>query len=94
MKYFALVQLIDPKKAGLPQTNDNVIRIVLTDVFITFGAIAFLMLVLAGFRYILARGNADKTSQAKNLIIYSLIGLIIAALAGSIVNVVISRLST
>jgi hypothetical protein len=83
------LKIIDP--SPLPQANDNVLQTVLTDLFIMLGAIALLMIVIAGLRYILARGNTETTTQAKNMIVYSLIGLIIAALAASIVQVVLSR---
>ncbi|MBX4197654.1 pilin [Candidatus Saccharibacteria bacterium] len=76
---------------NLPKTNDNVIKTVLTDTFILLGAISLLMIVIAGLRYIFARGNAEATAQAKNMITYSVMGLIIAALAASIVSVVLNR---
>jgi hypothetical protein len=55
------------------------------------GAISLLMLVIAGLRYILARGNAESTAQARNMITYSVIGLIVAALASTIVNFVLGN---
>lgn len=92
MRYFAQLLLIDQKKAGLPNPGSkNVIQILLTDLFIIVGALAFLMLVVAGFRYILARGNPEKITQARNMIMYSLIGLAIVVLASTIVNFVIER---
>lgn len=87
---FAL-QLITP--TGLPQTSatQSTLNTILSDVFILLGAIAVLMVVIAGLRYIFARGDAEKVKQAKNMIQYSVIGLIISALAYSIVNVVLQR---
>ena len=49
------------------------------------------MIIVAGVRYIFARGNAEATAKAKNMILYSVMGLAIAALAASIVNIVLSR---
>ena len=60
--------------------------------FTIIGGLAFLFLVLAGTRYILARGNPEAVSKAKNQIQYSLIGLVIAGMAAAIVNFVIGRL--
>ena len=92
MKFFADLLLIDQNKARLPNPGSkNVLQILLTDLFIIVGALAFLMLVVAGFRYILARGNPEKITQARNMIMYSLIGLIICVLASTIVNFVIER---
>lgn len=93
MKYFAVLNLIDNSKANLPQANDNAVKIILTDIFVLMGALAFFMIVVAGLRYILARGNAEKIERAKNQIMYALIGLVIAILATTIVNIVMGRVS-
>jgi hypothetical protein len=54
------------------------------------GALAFLMIVVAGFRYIVSEGESEKIAEAKRMIIYSLVGLVVVALAATIVNFVIS----
>jgi hypothetical protein len=64
---------------------------VLTVVFVVIGAVALLIMVIAGFRYIFARGDAQKITDAKNMILYSIIGLVITALAATIVNVFLGR---
>ena len=91
--YLSTLQLIDPTKANLPQTSANgaTLKTILTDFFVMLGAISVLMLVIAGLRYVFARGNAEKNTQARNMIQYSIIGLILAALASTIVNIVLSR---
>jgi uncharacterized membrane protein YidH (DUF202 family) len=89
MWYLNALQLVDP--SNLPKTNDNAVKTILTDVFIILGAISLLMIVIAGLRYVFARGNAESTAQAKNMIIYSVMGLVIAALAASIVTIVLNR---
>lgn len=86
---FSALQLIDP--TPLPKTNDNALQTTLTDFFIILGALAVLMIVIAGVRYIFARGNAEATAKAKNMILYSVMGLVIAALAASIVNIVLKK---
>lgn len=52
------------------------------------GAIAVLIIVLAGFRYIYSQGNPSETATARNAIIYALVGLVVIAVAFSIVNFV------
>jgi cytochrome bd-type quinol oxidase subunit 2 len=86
---FSALQVLDPH--SLPKTNDSALQTLLTDFFIVLGALSILMIVIAGVRYIFARGNAESTAKAKSMIAYSVIGLIIAALAGSIVSVVLNR---
>lgn len=89
MKYF-LAQLI--KKDSIPQTTtDGSIQTALNIVFVVVGALAFFMLVLAGFRYILYGSDPNKLSEAKRQIIYALIGIIVVAAAATLVNFIIGR---
>ncbi|MDO8336596.1 MAG: hypothetical protein Q7T74_07550 [Candidatus Saccharibacteria bacterium] len=55
------------------------------------GAIAALVIVVGGIRYITSDGDAGAASKAKNTIIYALVGLVIAIMSYSIVNFVISK---
>lgn len=89
MRYIGAVQFVDP--TNLPKANDKLVESVISDFFILMGAVALLMLTVAGIRYIFARGNPESTTKAKNMIQYSLIGLILAALAESIVAFVLNR---
>jgi hypothetical protein len=97
MNYLAVLNLINNNPANnganLPVANNNAVKFILTDVFVLMGALAFFMVVLAGLRYILARGNPQKIESAKNQIMYALIGLTIAILATTIVNLVLGRAS-
>lgn len=64
------------------------LQLVLNIVFGTLGAVAFLMIVISGLRYILSSGDPGKMSQAKNGVIYSVVGLVISLAAFSIVTLV------
>jgi hypothetical protein len=55
------------------------------------GALAFLMIVVGGFRYIIAQDDSQKVSQAKSTILYAIIGLVVAALAEFIVTYVVGN---
>ena len=54
------------------------------------GAISVIMLVWGGVRYIISGGDSKKITDAKNTILYAIIGLIIAVLAFAIVNFVLN----
>lgn len=54
------------------------------------GMTAMLFLVIGGVRFATAYGNDEAIEKAKNQIIYSLIGLIIAILAYAIVTIIIN----
>ena len=92
MKLFiAAQQLVQP--TGLPkaEANQDTITTLLNIAFVIIGALAFLMILIAGLRYVMAQGDPGKVAEAKNMVLYSLIGLIIAALAATIVNFVLGR---
>ncbi len=57
----------------------------------TLGAVAFLIIVIAGFKYTLSRGNPDEITKAKETIIYAVAGLLISMAAFSIVTFVVGR---
>jgi len=50
------------------------------------GAIAFLIIVIAGMNYAFSQGDPQATAKAKSAIIYAFVGLVIAILAESIVS--------
>jgi hypothetical protein len=57
------------------------------------GAIAVLMIIIAGLRYVLSGGDQNAITSAKNTIIYALIGIIVAFMAYAIVNFVLDSLN-
>ncbi len=57
------------------------------------GVIAAIYLVLGGVRYVLSEGDDKKAEQAKNTILYALIGLIVIGLSAAIVNFMINTIS-
>lgn len=78
----------------LPQGNASTatLQSVLGVFFGILGAIAVLMIVLAGFRYILSAGDPSAAGKAKNGIVYACVGLVIAIAAEVIVQFVGSKL--
>ena len=55
------------------------------------GAVSVIMLIIGGFRYVTSNGDSSQVTAAKNTIMYSVIGLIIAIFAYGIVNFVVFR---
>lgn len=78
------------------KTNPDLIGGILKNVinFILYlaGTIAVIVIVIGGLRYITSDGDPQKASQARNSIIYALIGLAVAVLSFSIVNFVVGQL--
>lgn len=82
---------IKPGGLPTPSANDATIQNVLGIVFGIIGALAFLMVVISGLRYVLAGDDPGKVSKAKDGLIYSLVGLLIALTAEAIVAFVVKR---
>lgn len=84
--YIFLAQVVDVDT--LPDVNADQDRITaaLTVAFSITGAIALLIITLAGFKYITTQGNPQEVAKAKNAIIYALVGLVISILAVAIVQ--------
>ena len=57
------------------------------------GAIAVIMIVIGGLRYVLSGGDSSQITAAKNTILYAVIGLIVAIFAWAIVDFVIDNLA-
>lgn len=56
------------------------------------GIVAVIMLIIGGIRYVVSGGDSKKVTDAKNTVLYAIIGLVIAFFAYAIVNFVISAL--
>ena len=65
------------------------LREVLLFIFGLIAAISFLMIVFAGFKYVISIGDPQKIASARKTITYSIVGLIISLSATAIVAFVI-----
>ena len=61
-------------------------------VLMAVGLISVIMLIFGGLRYITSGGDAKKVTDAKNTILYAIIGLIICVLSYAIVNFVLTTI--
>lgn len=59
-------------------------------ILLIVGIVSVVMLIYGGLRYILSGGDSKKVTDAKNTILYAIIGLIISLLAYAIVNFVLT----
>lgn len=73
---------------GTTSLSDLITNIVNILLFV-LGAIAVIMIVIGGIRYTTSNGDASGITSAKNTILYSVIGLVVALLAYAIVNFVL-----
>lgn len=71
---------------GLAETIINILSVLI-------GAVAVIVLMFGGFRYVTSAGNDASVQSAKKTIIYALVGLIVVALAQVIVKFVLTSVS-
>lgn len=78
---------------GVDETSkvNNIITDVINIFSVVVGIIAVIMIIVGGFRYITSGGDSGKVGNAKNTILYALIGLVIVALAQVIVKFVLNK---
>ena len=72
-------------KDKLPELVKNLVNLLLA----VLGFIAVIMIIIGGIRYTTSNGDSNNTKAAKDTILYSVVGLVVAILAYAIVNFVI-----
>ena len=75
-------------RTDLPKFIQTIINILL---FI-IGAVAVIMIIIGGIRYVTSAGDQNSVKAAKDTVLYSVIGLVITILAYAIVKFVIDKL--
>lgn len=66
-------------------------RTIINTMLFMVGMLSVVMIIYSGLRYITAHGDKEQINSAKNTLIYSIVGLVIAILAYAIVNWVMGR---
>lgn len=92
---FRLAQGLDVSNLPNSQggiTTEQAIPIIRDVIFGVFGAVAVLIITIAGFQYVMSQGDSQKTAKAKDTILYAVIGLVITILSYGIVTFVIERI--
>lgn len=77
----------DPQPSNLIKTGINILSIVA-------GVIAVVMIMIAGLKFITSQGDPGKISSARTAALYAIIGLVIVALAQTIVFFIIDSPTT
>lgn len=80
-------------ETGLPKVDASGAQLnqILTIVFGAFAALAVLMIVIAGLRFITAQGDAGEIAKARKTIIYAIAGLVVSLSAEAIVAFVLGK---
>lgn len=67
----------------------SIVQTIVNIFSIIIGAVAVIMIIYGGFRYITSGGDSNGVTAAKNTILYAVVGLIIVVLAQILVRFVI-----
>jgi hypothetical protein len=67
----------------------TMIKSVVNLLLFVLGVIAVIMIIVGGIRYTTSNGDSGAITSAKNTILYSVVGLIVAMLSFAIVNFVV-----
>ena len=77
----------DGNSTDLPSFITNIVNILL---FLA-GAVAVIVLIIGGIRYVISSGDSGQVQSAKNTILYAVVGLVVVIMAYAIVNFVINQ---
>lgn len=80
----------DEQPENLFNGDDSVFQTVTNLMLFLIGAISVVMLIYGGIRYTISQGDSTAVTNAKNTIMYAVIGIVIAILAFAIVNFVVT----
>lgn len=70
---------------------NSVIQSAINVLLTAVGVISIIMIVVGGIMFALSSGDAGKVSKARNMVIYAVVGLVVALFAAAIVNFVFNR---
>jgi type IV secretory pathway VirB2 component (pilin) len=96
MKQFLIeaAGLIDPNQVGVPVlTGDQVLQNGLNVAYFVAGIIAVVVIIVGGIMYATSAGDQANVTKARQLILYSVVGLVVILSAWAITNFVIGRFS-
>lgn len=70
------------------EATDIVKRLIEVFLFV-IGALSVIMIIHSGFKYVNSRGDPESVKNAKNTLLYAVVGLIVAILSFAIVDFVV-----
>lgn len=93
-KIIAAVTQVSPDDIGIPKVpiNETTLQGLLTITFTAIGGMAVLFLLVGAVRYITSNGDQGKITQAKNTILYAIIGMVVSLMGFTIVQFVLGGL--
>jgi len=85
---------IKPDGTAGTTTLPGLVKGIINTLLAVIGIIAVVMLILGGIRYTTSQGDATAIKEAKNTILYAIIGIVVAFAAFALVNYIVTQLNT
>ena len=79
--------------AGGGVSLNSIINAVVNILSLVVGVVAVIMIIVGGFTYVTSNGDRSAITSAKHTIIHALIGLVIVALAQTLVKFVLNKVT-
>lgn len=79
--------------SGRGDNVDTVVSSVVNILMWIVGIVSVVMIVVGGMKYTMSNGDANKVQSAKNTILYSVVGVVVAVTAYVIVNFVVTEVT-
>jgi len=73
-------------------TVSSLLRNVINLLLMIVGIVAVITIIVAGIRYVTSGGDGQQTKNARDTILYAIVGLVVAIMAFPIVNFVIDKI--
>jgi len=73
--------------------SGGILTIVINIISVVAGFVAVIMIVVSGFQMITSSGNPEKISNARNIIIYASVGIVVIAIARLIILFITNKIT-
>ena len=71
--------------------GNGILKRVIDLLLLVLGIVSVIMIIIGGLRYVLSNGDQSQVTAAKNTILYSVVGLVVAILSFAIIDFVLTR---
>jgi len=87
-----IFQIIPDAESGIPHVGGpELLTSILNLFYFLVGAVSVIIIVLAGFMLVVSNGDSSRVARARNMITYSVVGLVVVIGAFAITNFITGR---
>ena len=79
----------DNTPSNLVNGDSSIIKRAINIMLFAVGVLSVVMLIFGGFRYVISGGKKESVTNAKNTILYAIVGLLVAVFAHAIINFIL-----